>query len=67
VFGLRLRGDYLESKKEEQEPADQQLDEAFTANAASHRLCELDLANDETVASISIRYRIEIAAKILVV
>jgi len=53
--------------KEEREPADQQFDEAFTANAASHRLCELDLANDETVASISIRYRIEITAKILVV
>jgi hypothetical protein len=53
--------------KEEQEPADQQFDEAFTANAASHRLCELHLANDETVALISIRYRIEIAAKILVV
>jgi hypothetical protein len=49
--------------KEEQEPADQQFDEAFTANAASHRLCELDPAYDETLASISIRYRIETAAK----
>jgi hypothetical protein len=67
MFCLRLRGDYLELNERRARAADQQFDEDFTANAASHRLCELDLANDETVASISIRYRIEIAAKILVV